>query len=56
MPNLSAKLEYNYVDFGENRRLVGSYIDNPVRLRQFVTVEEEVSLHVVKLGLNLRFP
>jgi outer membrane immunogenic protein len=55
-PNLSAKLEYNYVDFGENRRLVGSYIDNPVRLRQFVTVEEEVSLHVVKLGLNLRFP
>jgi len=55
-PNLSAKLEYNYVDFGESRRGTGPYIDAPARLRQFVSVEEEVSLHVVKVGLNFRFP
>jgi outer membrane immunogenic protein len=53
--NLSAKLEYLYADFGRDRRSLGNYIDVPTSLVQTVSLDEKITIHTVKLGLNYRF-
>jgi outer membrane immunogenic protein len=53
--NLSAKLEYLYADLGRDRTVLGAYIDAPGNLFQSATLDEKVTLHSVKLGLNYRF-
>ena len=51
--NWSAKLEYNFMDFGNDRiRLAGTFRDvNPAH--PSVTIDQQI--HVVKLGVNYRF-
>jgi outer membrane immunogenic protein len=43
-PNWSAKLEYNYLDFGTERTTAGGLI-----------VDTDLTTHVVKAGVNYRF-
>ena len=50
--NWSAKLEYNYMDFGSHRlRLAGLFVSSPV----FATTDIDQKIHVVKFGINYRF-
>ncbi len=50
-PNWSAKLEYNYVDFGTDRIATTVGVLTPGT----VTLDLEQRLHVVKAGANYRF-
>lgn len=51
-PNWSAKIEYNYMDFGaENHSF--NYSANPVGLVERWDISQQV--HVVKFGINYRF-
>jgi outer membrane immunogenic protein len=43
-PNWSAKLEYNFLDFGTERRTAGGF-----------TVDTDLTTHLVKAGINYRF-
>ena len=43
-PNWSAKIEYNYLDFGNERRSGGGF-----------TVDSDLTTHLVKAGINYRF-
>ena len=43
-PNWSAKIEYNYLDFGSERTTAGGF-----------TVDSDLSTHLVKAGINYRF-
>jgi outer membrane immunogenic protein len=43
-PNWSAKIEYNYLDFGNERRTGGGF-----------TVDSDLTTHLVKAGINYRF-
>lgn len=52
---LSAKVEYNYADLGKTTNQFGYYINLPSSVRQTVSLEEDLTLHVVKFGLNYRF-
>ena len=52
---LSAKLEYGYADLGKANHALGLYIDDPTNTQQYVTLEEKLTFHVVKVGLNYRF-
>jgi outer membrane immunogenic protein len=47
--NFSAKLEYNYMDFGSNT------LSFPIQYFGAVDVDTTTSLHVVKFGVNYRF-
>jgi outer membrane immunogenic protein len=42
-PNWSAKLEYNFLDFGTERRTAGGF-----------TVDNDLTTHLVKAGINYR--
>lgn len=55
MPNLSVKAEYLYADFGSTTRQFGYYINNPVAVRQSTFADEELSVQIVRVGLNYRF-
>ena len=46
-PNWSAKLEYNYIDFGTKDVLFTGLADDPASVKQ--------QLHTIKFGLNYRF-
>ena len=52
---LSVKLEYAYADLGKSTSQLGSYIDVPNVVRQSVSLQEDLTLHTVKVGLNYRF-
>lgn len=52
---LSVKLEYAYADLGRTTSQLGSYIDIPNVVRQSVSLQEDLTLHTVKVGLNYRF-
>jgi outer membrane immunogenic protein len=43
-PNWSAKIEYNYLDFGSERTAAGGF-----------AVDTDLSTHIVKAGINYRF-
>lgn len=47
-PNWSAKLEYNYLDFGTERTTFGGALAGTV-------IDTDLSTHVVKAGINYRF-
>jgi outer membrane immunogenic protein len=52
MPNWSAKIEYNYMDFGtEGEDLTGSFGPETLTAHDDITQR----LHVIKAGLNYRF-
>jgi outer membrane immunogenic protein len=52
---LSAKLEYGYADLGKTNHALGLYINDPASTQQYVSLEEKLTFHVVKVGLNYRF-
>lgn len=51
----SAKVEYNYADLGKTSTQLGYHINVPTAVRQSVSLEEDLTLHMVKFGLNYRF-
>src|SRR5262245_6841061 len=51
-PNWSAKIEYNYIDFGD-RDYIFPLVFGPVTVNAGTTIHER--LHTVKAGLNYRF-
>ncbi|HEX2135194.1 MAG TPA: outer membrane beta-barrel protein [Microvirga sp.] len=54
--DLSIKVEYLYADFGRDRQGLGYYIEVPSSLLQSAVIDEKLTLHSMKLGLNYRFP
>lgn len=54
--NWSAKLEYNYMDFGNERVTLAGLALNPnLTVPTSSTVDIDQRIHVVKIGLNYRF-
>lgn len=51
---LSIRAEYLYVDLGDSDRRLGTYIDSPC-CDQTVSVNEDVSVHMVTIGLTYHF-
>jgi outer membrane immunogenic protein len=51
---LSIRAEYLFVDLGEADRPLGTYIDSPCCV-QTVSVNEDVRIHTVTIGLTYRF-
>lgn len=52
--NWSVKLEYLFVDLGEESRPLGTYLNVPC-CRQTAAVTESVTAHVARIGVNYRF-
>jgi len=53
LPNWSAKIEYNYMDFGTNNVNVAGFFDGTEPITATVPVREVI--HTVKAGVNYRF-
>jgi opacity protein-like surface antigen len=53
--DVTARLEYLFADFGTEDQDFGTYIDVPDAFQQDVASDDELTLQLLRFGLNYKF-